>query len=78
LLRWAEGLTKAALKRGMNKLLKANRIHIETVGPPSKQRKTLAPGPDPAKIETTARGYRALKRAPLVTVTLPLDRQQDR
>ena len=33
----------------MTKLLKANRIHIEKVGPKSKQRDKLTPGPDPAK-----------------------------
>jgi RecA-family ATPase len=30
----AEGVSKAALKRAMGQLLKANRIHVETVGPP--------------------------------------------
>jgi RecA-family ATPase len=45
----AEGVSKAALKRAMSQLLKANRVHVETIGPPSKQRKTLAPGPNPAK-----------------------------
>jgi RecA-family ATPase len=49
----AEGVTKGALTRAMGKLLKADRIHVETVGPPSKQRKTLAPGPDPAKAKNT-------------------------
>jgi RecA-family ATPase len=43
----AEGVTKTALKRAMSKLLKDNRIHIETFGPPSKQRKKLTPGPAP-------------------------------
>jgi RecA-family ATPase len=43
----ADGVTKAALKRAMSKLLKDNRIHIETFGPPSKQRKKLTPGPAP-------------------------------
>jgi hypothetical protein len=50
----AEGLTKAALKRGMNRLLKANRIHVKTTGPKSKQSKVLAPGPDPAKATEAA------------------------
>jgi RecA-family ATPase len=45
----AEGVTKKAFKRAMDRLLKANRIHVETVGPPSRQRKTLVPGPAPAK-----------------------------
>ena len=43
----ADGVSKPALARAMSKLLKANRIHIETVGPPSKQRKKLTPGPAP-------------------------------
>ena len=43
----ADGISKAALSRAMSKLLKADRIHVETVGPPSKQRKKLAPGPAP-------------------------------
>jgi RecA-family ATPase len=51
----AEGVTKGALKRAMDKLLKANRIHVETTGPPSKRRKTLAPGADPAKTDTTTK-----------------------
>jgi RecA-family ATPase len=45
----AEGVSKKAFTGAMGRLLKANRIHVETVGPPSRQRKTLAPGPDPAK-----------------------------
>jgi RecA-family ATPase len=45
----ADGVTKAALKRVMSKLLKDNRVHVETTGPPSKQRSKLTPGPDPAK-----------------------------
>jgi RecA-family ATPase len=48
----AEGVKNAGLKRAMDHLLKANRIHIRTSGPPSKQRKILAPGPDPAKTKT--------------------------
>jgi RecA-family ATPase len=43
----ADGVSKAALGRAMSKLLQANRIHIETSGPPSHQRKKLAPGPAP-------------------------------
>jgi hypothetical protein len=45
----AEGVSKAALKRAMSKLLKDDRIHVETIGPRSRQHKMLAPGPDPAK-----------------------------
>jgi RecA-family ATPase len=45
----AEGVKNAGLKRAMDRLLKDGRIHIKTSGPPSKQRKTLAPGPDLAK-----------------------------
>ena len=45
----ADGVSKAALARAMSKLLKADRIHIETFGPPSKKRSKLTPGPDPAK-----------------------------
>lgn len=41
----ADGVSKAALGRAMSKLLKANRIHVETIGPPSKQRTKLTPGP---------------------------------
>ena len=42
-------LPRRRLTRAMSKLLKANRIHVETTGPPSKQRSKLTPGPDPAK-----------------------------
>jgi RecA-family ATPase len=45
----ADGVTKNAFARAMSKLLKANRIHIENVGPKSRQRDKLTPGPDPAK-----------------------------
>jgi RecA-family ATPase len=41
----ADGVSKAAFARAMSKLLKANRIHIETVGPPSRQRTKLTAGP---------------------------------
>jgi RecA-family ATPase len=54
----ADGVTRTALKRAMDKLLKADRIHVETAGPPSKRRKTLAPGPDPAKTATQPEGQR--------------------
>ena len=40
----ADGVTKAALGRAMSKLLKDNRIHVEQVGPPSRQLTKLAPG----------------------------------
>ena len=45
----AEGVTSKAFARTMTKLLKANRIHIERVGPQSRQRDKLTPGPAPAK-----------------------------
>ena len=45
----ADGVKKAAFGRAMGRLFKTNRIHIETVGPPSKRRAKLAPGPDQAK-----------------------------
>jgi RecA-family ATPase len=45
----AEGVTKAAFARAMSKLLKDNRIHVERVGPPSRQLTKLTPGPDPSK-----------------------------
>jgi hypothetical protein len=50
----ADGVSKAALGRAMSKLLKANRIHITTSGPPSHQRKKLTPGPTPTKEKETA------------------------
>jgi RecA-family ATPase len=37
----AEGVRKEAFAKAMGRLFKANRIHIETIGPPSKQRKQL-------------------------------------
>ena len=43
----ADGLTKAALKRAMSKLLKDNRIHVETFGPRSINVKGCAPGRQP-------------------------------
>ena len=45
----AEGVKKAAFARAMGRLLKDKRIHIGTVGPPSKRRAKLTAGPDPAK-----------------------------
>lgn len=45
----ADGVTNKAFARAMNKLFKANRIHIEQSGPPSKRRAQLTPGPDPTK-----------------------------
>jgi len=47
----AEGVTRAALAKAMGRLLKAGRVHVETVGPPSKRRAKLTPGPDPAKAQ---------------------------
>jgi RecA-family ATPase len=43
----AEGVTSKAFARAMTRLLKANRIHLEKVGPPSRQRDQLRPGPAP-------------------------------
>jgi RecA-family ATPase len=43
----ADGVSKAGLARAMSKLLKANRIHVETSGPRSHRRRKLAPGPAP-------------------------------
>jgi RecA-family ATPase len=45
----ANGVTKGALKHAMNRLLKANRIHVKKIGPPSRTYSKLAPGPDPNK-----------------------------
>jgi RecA-family ATPase len=45
----AENLTKPALARAMSKLLKEKRIHIEIVGPPSRQREQLMFGPPPTQ-----------------------------
>ena len=44
----ADGVTSKAFARAMTRLLKANRIHIEKVGPPSRQRDQLTLGPAPA------------------------------
>ena len=52
-------MTKGALKGAMDRLLKADRIHVETVGPPSKQRKTLVPGPTPKAAVALAPHHRA-------------------
>jgi RecA-family ATPase len=45
----ADGFSKLALAGAMSKLLKADRIHIEIVGPPSRERRKLALGPAPTK-----------------------------
>lgn len=45
----ADGVSKSAFARAMSKLLKADRIHIEIFGPPSRLRRKLTPGPAPAK-----------------------------
>jgi RecA-family ATPase len=45
----ADGVTSKAFARAMTRLLKANRIHLEKVGPPSRQRDQLRPGPAPTK-----------------------------
>jgi RecA-family ATPase len=44
-----DGVTKAAFAKAMGRLLKANRIHIEKIGPASRQRDKLTPGPAPVK-----------------------------
>jgi RecA-family ATPase len=49
----AAGVSKKALVSAMARLLKANRIHIESVGPPSKKRHQLTPGPAPLEREGT-------------------------
>jgi RecA-family ATPase len=41
----ANGFRKSELDAAMSRLLDAGRIHIEAVGPPSKQRKYVRPGP---------------------------------
>ena len=38
----------------MSKLLKADRIHIEIFGPPSRERRKLVLGPDPTKLTVEA------------------------
>jgi RecA-family ATPase len=43
----AGGASKAMLRGAMSRLFKANKIHIETSGPRSKQRQKLTPGPAP-------------------------------
>jgi RecA-family ATPase len=40
----ARGVRKHELEAAMQRLLDQNKIHIETVGPPSKERKYLVPG----------------------------------
>jgi hypothetical protein len=47
----AESVTRAALAKAMGRLLKAGRVHVETIGPPSKRRAKLTPGPDPTKAQ---------------------------
>jgi RecA-family ATPase len=44
----AKGLSKGRLTAAMNRLFKANRIHIENSGPPSKRRSRIVSGPPPA------------------------------
>jgi RecA-family ATPase len=41
----AEGITRTAFANAMSSLLKANRIHIVSEGPPSRRRDRLMPGP---------------------------------
>jgi RecA-family ATPase len=45
----AKGVDSKAFARAMTRLLKSNRIRLEKVGPPSRQRDQLRPGPTPAK-----------------------------
>src|SRR5262249_25010860 len=40
----AKGFRKAELETAMQRLINAHRMHIRSEGPPSKQRKYLAPG----------------------------------
>ena len=47
----AEGITNKAFARAMTRLLKTNRIHIEKVGPQSRQRDQLTLGPAMTKEE---------------------------
>ena len=54
----ADGVSKAALARALSKLLKADRIHIEIFGPPSRERRKLALGPAPTKTTEGSTGER--------------------
>ena len=54
----ADGVSKPALARAMSKLLKADRIHIEIFGPPSRERRKLALGPAPTKTMEGSTGER--------------------
>jgi RecA-family ATPase len=47
----AKGVTKAAFASAMGRLLKANRIHVERAGPPSRQRDKLTLGPAPEVVQ---------------------------
>jgi RecA-family ATPase len=47
----AEGIRKAAFAGAMSSLLKANRIHIASHGPPSRRRERLRPGPAPEAVQ---------------------------
>jgi RecA-family ATPase len=47
----AQGITKIAFASAMGKLLKANRIHVERVGPRSRQREKLTLGPAPEVVQ---------------------------
>jgi RecA-family ATPase len=47
----AQGVTKRAFARAMGRLLKANRIHVERVGPRSRQREKLTLGPAPEVVQ---------------------------
>jgi RecA-family ATPase len=54
----ADGVSKPALARAMSKLLKADRIHIENFGPPSRERRKLALGSAPTKTTQGSTGER--------------------
>jgi RecA-family ATPase len=51
----ADGITRAAFTKAMGRLVKAERIHTDPIGPPSKKRAKLAPGPGPAKAQAEGR-----------------------
>jgi hypothetical protein len=48
----ADGVTRAAFTKAMGRLFKADRIHTDQIGPPSKRRAKLTPGPDQTKTQT--------------------------
>ena len=54
----AEGVTRQGFAKAMGRLLKANRIHIEKIGPASRQRDKLTHGPAPTKTMEGSTGER--------------------